>query len=67
MSKRKGITVTAPISQKLRCMFSGHDWRTAIGPRDGYFLRCRRCYSTQNVEQPVQHAHGFSASSEHVV
>jgi len=48
-------------------MFSGHDWRTAIGPRDGYFLRCRRCYSTENIEQPVHHAHGVAASSEHVV
>jgi hypothetical protein len=53
MSKR--TTVTAPISKKLRCMFSGHDWRTAIGPRDGFFQRCRRCYSTRMVEE---HAHG---------
>jgi hypothetical protein len=31
-------------------MFSGHDWRTAIGPRDGYFHRCRRCYATQQID-----------------
>ncbi len=49
-------------------MFSGHDWRTAIGPRDGYFERCRRCYSTRTVVEepaqhtPAQHAHGVSAS-----
>ncbi|HEY8639076.1 MAG TPA: hypothetical protein VIL53_01070 [Solirubrobacterales bacterium] len=48
-------------------MFSSHDWRTAIGPRDGYFLRCRRCYSTRNVEQSAQHAHGVSASPDRAV
>jgi hypothetical protein len=46
-------------------MFSGHDWRTAIGPRDGYFERCRRCYSTRLIEDPVRHAHGHSHHSEH--
>jgi hypothetical protein len=55
--------VTAPISQKLRCMFSGHDWRQAIGPRDGFFLRCRRCYATQLVDEPVQSTQSVSASS----
>jgi len=44
-------------------MFSGHDWRQAIGPRDGFFLRCRRCYATQLVDEPVQSPHSVSASS----
>jgi hypothetical protein len=40
-------------------MVSGHDWRTAIGPRNGYFERCRRCYSSRTlVEQPAPLAHG---------
>jgi len=43
--------VSAPISQRLRCLFSGHDWRTAIGPRDGFFRRCRRCYATAPIEE----------------
>jgi hypothetical protein len=45
-------------------MFSGHDWRTAIGPRDGYFERCRRCYSTRLVDEQAEHRHNRSASSE---
>ncbi|MGH2980479.1 MAG: hypothetical protein ACRDKV_00350 [Solirubrobacterales bacterium] len=49
--------MTAPISQRLRCVFSGHDWRMAIGPRDGYFERCRRCYSTRIVDEQSQNAH----------
>jgi hypothetical protein len=57
--------VTAPFSQRLRCMFSGHDWRTAIGPRDGYFERCRRCYSTRTIDEPVRHSHRPSHHSEH--
>ncbi len=32
-------------------MFSGHDWRTAIGPRAGYFERCRNCYATRAVQE----------------
>jgi hypothetical protein len=56
--------VTAPFSQRLRCMFHGHDWRTAIGPRDGYFERCRRCYSTRLIDQSPQHSHTHSVSSE---
>jgi hypothetical protein len=49
MSKK--TTVNAPISKKLRCMVSGHDWRRTIGPRDGFFERCRRCYSTRMVDE----------------
>jgi hypothetical protein len=46
-------------------MFSGHDWRTAIGPRDGYFERCRRCYSTRSIEEPARPPHGASHHTEH--
>jgi hypothetical protein len=45
------------MSKKLRCMFSGHDWRTAIGPRDGFFERCRRCYASRLPEQPGEVTH----------
>jgi hypothetical protein len=45
-------------------MFHGHDWRTAIGPRDGYFERCRRCYSTRLIDQSHQNGHTHSVSSE---
>jgi hypothetical protein len=45
-------------------MFSGHDWRQAIGPRDGFFMRCRRCYATELVEEPVQPQRSVSASSK---
>jgi hypothetical protein len=44
-------------------MFSGHDWRQAIGPRDGFFMRCRRCYATELVDEPVQSPRSVSASS----
>lgn len=32
-------------------MITGHDWRTAIGPRAGYFQRCRTCYSTRELQE----------------
>jgi hypothetical protein len=35
-------------------MFSGHDWRTAIGPRSGYYERCRHCYVTRPVEDDFE-------------
>lgn len=45
-------------------MFSGHDWRTAIGPRDGFFLRCRRCYASHLIEDPSQVPATPQASSQ---
>ncbi len=43
--------MTAPFSQRLRCLISGHDWRRAIGPRQGYYLRCRRCWISEQEEE----------------
>jgi hypothetical protein len=34
-------------------MITGHDWRRAIGPRQGYYLRCRRCWITEQEEVEV--------------
>jgi hypothetical protein len=45
-------------------MFSGHDWRTAIGPRDGFFERCRRCHSTRLAEDSVEATPGVAESSQ---
>jgi hypothetical protein len=42
--------MTAPLSQRLRCLITGHDWRRAIGPRHGHYLRCRRCWVTEEEE-----------------
>jgi hypothetical protein len=56
--------VIAPLSVKLRCMFSGHDWRTAIGPRDGFFERCRRCHSTRLADDAVEATAGVAESSQ---
>jgi hypothetical protein len=64
VEEERDLPVTAPFSQKLRCKFWGHDWRTAIGPRDGYFERCRRCYSTRNVEEHAQEPHAVSAAAD---
>ncbi len=46
--------MTAPLAQRIRCLFSGHDWRRAIGPRQGYYLRCRRCWITEQEETEPQ-------------
>ena len=54
--------MTMPITKRLRCALSGHDWRTAIGPRDGYFERCRRCHSTRELATGEQHSHGSHSS-----
>jgi hypothetical protein len=43
--------MNAPLSRRIRCMFSGHDWRTAIGPRSGYYERCRHCYATREISE----------------
>jgi hypothetical protein len=43
--------MNAPLSRRIRCLFSGHDWRTAIGPRSGYYERCRHCYATRDVSE----------------
>jgi len=43
--------VNAPLSKRIRCLFSGHDWRTAIGPRSGYYERCRHCYATRDIPE----------------
>ena len=43
--------VTAPFTQKVRCLVAGHDWRRAIAPREGYYLRCRRCWVNRPVEE----------------
>ena len=37
-------------------MITGHDWRRAIGPRHGYYLRCRRCWISEQER-------GFGISS----
>ncbi len=36
--------MTAPIGQRIKCVLVGHDWRKAISPRDGFYVRCRRCW-----------------------
>ncbi|MEK6276735.1 MAG: hypothetical protein AABM29_01820 [Actinomycetota bacterium] len=46
--------VTAPLSQRLRCAITGHDWRRAIAPREGHYLRCRRCWTNRFEESPQQ-------------
>jgi hypothetical protein len=43
--------MTAPLGQRVRCAISGHDWRRAIGPREGYYLRCRRCCISEQVDE----------------
>ena len=43
--------MNAPLTNRIRCMFSGHDWRTAIGPRSGYYERCRRCYAMRDIPE----------------
>ena len=43
--------MNAPLSKRIRCLFSGHDWRTAIGPRSGYYERCRQCYATRDIPE----------------
>jgi hypothetical protein len=35
-------------------MITGHDWRRAIGPRQGYYLRCRRCWITEHEEAKAE-------------
>jgi hypothetical protein len=37
-------------------MITGHDWRRAIGPRQGYYLRCRRCWITEQEEVEAEAA-----------
>jgi hypothetical protein len=43
--------MNAPLTKRIRCLFSGHDWRTAIGPRSGYYERCRQCYATRDIPE----------------
>jgi hypothetical protein len=43
--------MTAPVGQRVRCIVFGHDWRRAIGPRDGFYLRCRRCWVSRQEEE----------------
>ena len=43
--------MNAPVTQRLRCLLTGHDWRRAIAPREGYYLRCRRCWTNRPVEE----------------
>ena len=43
--------MNAPLTKRIRCMLSGHDWRTAIGPRSGYYERCRHCYATRDISE----------------
>lgn len=50
----KGIEMTAPVREKVRCMVTGHDWRRAIAPRDGYYLRCRRCWVSRAVDESAE-------------
>jgi hypothetical protein len=46
--------MTAPVSQRVRCIVTGHDWRRAIAPREGYYLRCRRCWTNRPVDEAVE-------------
>ena len=50
--------MTAPLKEKVRCMVTGHDWRRAIAPRDGYYLRCRRCWVSRAVEEQAEQVDG---------
>ena len=43
--------MTAPFGNRVRCTVFGHDWRRAIAPREGYYLRCRRCWISEQVEE----------------
>ena len=42
------------MSQRVRCVVTGHDWRRAIAPRQGYYLRCRRCWNHRPVDDAVE-------------
>ena len=33
---------------------TGHDWRRAIAPREGYYLRCRRCWVNRPVDEAAE-------------
>lgn len=48
--------MTAPVTQRIRCLLGGHDWRRAIAPRQGYYLRCRRCWVHRPVEESGEKA-----------
>jgi prophage protein DUF1660 len=52
--------MTAPFGNRVRCTLFGHDWRRAIGPRQGYYLRCRRCWISEQPEAET-HAHAEEA------
>jgi hypothetical protein len=45
--------MTAPLGRRVRCTLFGHDWRRAIGPREGNYLRCRRCWVSEQPENRV--------------
>ncbi len=45
------MVMTAPIGQRVRCALFGHDWRRAIGPREGYYFRCRRCCIAEHADE----------------
>ncbi|HWB70439.1 MAG TPA: DUF1660 family phage protein [Solirubrobacterales bacterium] len=46
--------MTAPLGQRVRCALFGHDWRRAIGPREGFYFRCRRCWVSEEAEEQAQ-------------
>jgi hypothetical protein len=46
--------MTAPFGNRVRCTIFGHDWRRAIGPREGYYLRCRRCWVSEQPDAPAR-------------
>ena len=57
--------MTAPVTQRIRCLVTGHDWRRAIAPREGYYLRCRRCWTNRPVEESAEQSESdWSAAND---
>jgi hypothetical protein len=46
--------MTAPFAKRVRCTLFGHDWRRVIGPREGYYKRCRRCWISEQLEEQAE-------------
>jgi hypothetical protein len=53
--------MNASLKNRVRCAFFGHDWRQAIGPRQGHYLRCGRCWASEDEGAP-QHADAEDAN-----
>ncbi len=43
----------------------GHDWRRAIAPKEGYYLRCRRCWVSREPDQVAEQSESPSWGPPH--